>query len=94
MPIYTYKDENGHITEIIHAMTQDEPYFCPICGAEMWRVPQPVSAIWHGDKPSAGGWHPLVKQLKADKGKNQEKFYRKREEHYRRTAHELQDSGS
>lgn len=88
MPEYLYKDENDHTMPVFHPMTFDGPVLCPECDSEMWRVPQPVCVVWHGDEPSKGGWHPLVKKLKEEKPALIDKFYEKREEHYRRTEHE------
>jgi putative FmdB family regulatory protein len=33
MPIYEYKCPNGHLSEVIHGMTEAGPTACPECGA-------------------------------------------------------------
>jgi putative FmdB family regulatory protein len=33
MPIYEYKCPNGHLSEVIHGMTEAGPQACPECGA-------------------------------------------------------------
>ena len=49
MPLYEYKCPNGHLTEVIHGMTEDGPERCPVCGeAPLVRVLHPVAVHYKG----------------------------------------------
>jgi putative FmdB family regulatory protein len=49
MPIYEYKCPNGHLTEVIHGMTEPSPESCPVCGAApLQRVLHPVAVHYKG----------------------------------------------
>src|SRR3954466_883230 len=49
MPIYEYKCPNGHLTEVIHGMTEAGPEACPDCGAApLQRVLHPVAVHYKG----------------------------------------------
>jgi len=49
MPIYEYKCPNGHLTEVIHGMTEPSPDACPVCGAApLQRVLHPVAVHYKG----------------------------------------------
>lgn len=38
MPIYEYRCAKGHTFEVIHAMSDDPPTGCEVCGAAVERV--------------------------------------------------------
>jgi putative FmdB family regulatory protein len=49
MPIYEYKCPNGHLTEVIHRMTEPGPETCEVCGAApLQRVLHPVAVHYKG----------------------------------------------
>jgi putative FmdB family regulatory protein len=49
LPIYEYKCPNGHLTEVIHGMTEPSPEKCPVCGeAPLQRVLHPVAVHYKG----------------------------------------------
>ena len=49
MPIYEYRCPNGHLTEVIHGMTEPSPEKCPVCGeAPLQRVLHPVAVHYKG----------------------------------------------
>ena len=49
MPIYEYKCPNGHLTEVIHGMTEDGPETCEVCGeGPLQRVLHPVAVHYKG----------------------------------------------
>jgi putative FmdB family regulatory protein len=49
LPIYEYKCPNGHLTEVIHGMTEPSPEKCPVCGeSPLQRVLHPVAVHYKG----------------------------------------------
>jgi putative FmdB family regulatory protein len=49
MPVYEYKCPNGHLTEVIHRMTEAGPETCEVCGAApLQRVLHPVAVHYKG----------------------------------------------
>lgn len=95
MPEYIYTDKWGHTTSVVHPMEYGEATVCFHCHEVMWRKPQVVGVIWQQPKPSDGGLHPAIADLNARQPKLKDEFYRKREEHYKRTGHDknVSDSG-
>jgi uncharacterized membrane protein len=95
MPEYVYTDKWGHSTSVVHPMEYSEATVCFYCHEVMWRVPQVVAVNWQQPKPSDGGLHPMVANLNEKQTQLKEKFYEKREEHYKRTGHgeNVPDSG-
>jgi hypothetical protein len=81
MPEYRYKDANGHKMDVVHPMAWSEPVICSTCGAEMWRVPQPVTVTWGGLAPSGGDLAPEIQQHLATADEQRDRFARAHEEH-------------
>jgi putative FmdB family regulatory protein len=49
VPIYEYKCPNGHLTEVIHGMTEEGPARCEVCGeGPLVRVLHPVAVHYKG----------------------------------------------
>ena len=49
MPIYEYKCPNGHLTEVIHGMTEEGPSACEVCGEGPLRIVlHPVAVHYKG----------------------------------------------
>ncbi len=48
MPTYIYECRECETqTELKHPIREcDEPHLCPVCGAEMQRIPQPPATVW------------------------------------------------
>jgi putative FmdB family regulatory protein len=49
MPIYEYRCPNGHLTEVIHGMSEPGPQVCAECGeGPLERVLHPVAVHFKG----------------------------------------------
>jgi putative FmdB family regulatory protein len=48
MPIYEYRCENGHLTEVFRSMSDDPLTACEECGAPVERVFNPVAIHFKG----------------------------------------------
>jgi putative FmdB family regulatory protein len=48
MPIYEYKCDKGHVSEVMQKMTDDPVKKCPECGAKVQRVFHPVAVHFKG----------------------------------------------
>ena len=49
MPTYDYQCRScGTVTEVIHAMTDDGPTVCGVCGGQLRRVLYPTGIIFKG----------------------------------------------
>ena len=49
MPIYEYKCPNGHLTEVLHGMSEPGPAACEVCGeGPLERVLHPVAVHFKG----------------------------------------------
>ena len=49
MPTYDYQCRScGTVTEVIHAMTEDGPTVCEVCGGQLRRVLYPAGIIFKG----------------------------------------------
>ena len=49
MPTYDYQCRScGTVTEVIHAMTEDGPTVCEVCGGQLRRVLYPTGIIFKG----------------------------------------------
>lgn len=78
MPTYDYQCRScGAVTEVIHAMTEDGPSVCEVCGGELRRVLYPAGIIFKGSgfyrtdsradgSPSSSGSSTTAAASKAD----------------------------
>jgi putative FmdB family regulatory protein len=49
VPTYDYRCRQcGHITEVIHSMTEDGPATCERCGGQLQRILHPAGIIFRG----------------------------------------------
>lgn len=86
MPEYVYRCASCQETkEVAHSMFSGIPIMCERCGSRMHKVPQATAVNWNGPSPSAGGLHPLVKDLNETLPQRQDEFAAKKEAHVKRT---------
>lgn len=83
MPDYQYTDQNGHIYHATHRMLYSTGVTCTVCGAEMWRRPQPVMVSWGGLAPSQGDMPLVGKHLIATADERRDAFLKLHEQHER-----------
>jgi putative FmdB family regulatory protein len=85
MPDYVYR---CHVCreqrEVTHSMFSGIPVVCE-CGNRMHKVPQVAAVNWNGPTPSAGGLHPLVRELNNTESQRRDEFAAKKEAHVYRT---------
>lgn len=62
------------------------PITCDDCGCRMHKVPQAPAVNWNGPSPSAGGLHPVVKELNETLPQRLDAFAAEKEAHVNRTA--------
>lgn len=49
MPTYDYQCRScGHIIEVVHAMSEEGPTACEVCGGELRRILHPAGIIFKG----------------------------------------------
>ena len=49
MPTYDYQCRScGHIIEVVHAMSEEGPTTCEVCGGELRRILHPAGIIFKG----------------------------------------------
>lgn len=83
MPTYTYTDELKHVTTFTEPMLFQGERHCTICGAVMWRKPQPFAIHWAGMKPSAGEYSYAIRNHLSTLDEQRDKFTERHEQHER-----------
>jgi putative FmdB family regulatory protein len=48
MPIYEYRCENGHLSEVMQKITDDPMTHCDVCGGPVQRVFHPIAVHFKG----------------------------------------------
>ncbi len=79
MPLYIYRDENGHEREMVHRMLYGTAVVCE-CGATMHRVPQLHPINWGAFRAEL---HPRIKGLIDHAEENRDKYRKEKETHER-----------
>jgi len=80
MPQYLYRCTNcGAEAYITHGVNADLLPTCNSCYRVMRKVPQVVSVVWNGNKPSDGGVTPLVEHMIADAPRQRDVLQMKKE---------------
>lgn len=85
MPEYLYTDGEGHEVTKTHRMLYTTSVYCDICGAEMWRKPQPVSVTWGGLSPSQGAVNKRIRNLINSAPERRDNFDKAHDAHEKRS---------